>query len=90
MDDTVLVNLADLGLEEPQAEPTTAEVQAAELKQQQEAAQAELEKQFWAEMWRAAKNFYAMAKVVQTYQNMGLPVELHSAIAELKRRLDNE
>ena len=86
--ETVLVNLADLGLEDPQAEPTTAEVQAAEQAKELEEAWIELERMFWVEMRRAAKNFHAMAKVVQAYQSKGLPVELHSAIAELRRRLD--
>ncbi len=88
--ETVLVNLADLGLEDPQAEPTTAEVQAAEQAKELEEAWIELERMFWVEMRRAAKNYYAMCKVVQAYQNRGLPVELKPAVEELRRRLDNE
>ena len=86
--DTTLVNLADLGLEEPQAEPTPEELQAAEQAKELEEAWIELERMFWVEMRRAAMSFHAMAKVVQAYQSKGLPVELHSAIAELRRRLD--
>ena len=88
--ETVLVNLADLGLEDPPAEPTPEELQAAEQAKELEEAWIELERMFWVEMRRAAKSFHAMAGVVQAYQNRGLPVELKPAVEELRRRLDNE